>query len=294
MRILYKEEKNAYHNYGHWIHDNLIYIFAYLKKKHLINLDNTLYINSRLKKWNMTLEPIHINISYDKCDNPDYIIENPFNYFRKNKIKIPGDKDYNKLIENNNNEIIKTHVTLCNESIEIIPEFANYYFSRLNIKKDNYLKKYEKNILFIDRKIENSGRCILNRETFIEELNNYCNNKNYKLNIIDFSELSFKDQIYHVNNNNIITGYFGAGFSNTIFCTNNPKVIEILPSNWDYINHKLYSNAKEYITFNLPKDQCECTTRLKKAYIKCKLSPSLPKSRDQDAYIYLKNIEHLL
>lgn len=294
MHILYKEEKNAYDNYGHWIHDNLIYIFTYLKKKNLININNTLFINSRLKKWNMTLEYIGINISYNKCDNPNYIIENPLNYFRKKKIEIPNDRDYNKLIKNNSNEIIKTHVTLCNESIEFIPELANYYFLKLNIKKNNDLIKYEKNILFIDRNIENSGRCILNRERFIEELENYCNDKNYKLNIIDFSVLSFKDQIYYVNNNNIIIGYFGAGFSNTIFCTNNPKVIEILPSNWNYIIHKIYSNAKDYITFNLPKDQCECTTRLRKAYIKCKLSPSLPESRDQDANIYLKNIKHLL
>lgn len=292
MNIVYREEKNAFHNYGHWIHDNLIYIFTFLKNNNLMNTNNTLYINSKLKKWNMTLQPLDINISYNKCDKPDYVIENPFNYFRKNKLDIPQDRDFNKLKQNN--KLIAQHSILCHESKKMIPVLADFYFKKLKIKKNSETNKYKKHILFIDRNIESSGRCILNRDSFIKELQYFCDQNNYKLNVIDFSGLTLEQQIYHVNNNNIITGYFGAGFSNTIFCTNNPKVIEILPSNWDYIIHKIYSNAKDYITIKLPENQCECTARLKKAYVKCGLSPSLPKSRDQDANLYLKNIEYLL
>ena len=37
MNIEFINERNAFHNYGHFTHDNLIHLFSMLKEQNLLN-----------------------------------------------------------------------------------------------------------------------------------------------------------------------------------------------------------------------------------------------------------------
>ena len=293
MKIKYINEKNAFHNYGHFTHDNLIHLFTMLKQEKLLNKNNTLYLDSKLNKWNFILEHLDINIKYGKCDNPDIILDNPLNIIRKNKNiskTYIGLCDYKGILEKNISKDINTSCRILLKSLNNIDEFASYYTTKLKIN----INENSKNILIIDRNPNNACLCIINKSELYKQITDYFNNIGFKVNIVDFTGISLSEQIKHVNNNAIIIGYLGAGFSNTIYCKNNPYILEILPNNWKYYIHSIWTNSKNFKTIQVKKGNSLCTDRLKQIYKKKGEYLALPNSRDQDSYVYLSDIQHIL
>lgn len=294
MNIEFINERNAFHNYGHFTHDNLIHLFTMLKEENLLNSKNTLYLNPQLYKWHFILQHLDINIKYKKCDNPDIILDNPLNIFRKYKIdKRPSfNWSFNhieKILEENISPEINNACKMFLKSANYKDDIAYYYSKKLKIT----LNENSKNVLIIHRDPIKDRRCIINDNEFYDQIKNYFDNIGFKVYIVNFSEISFEQQINYVNKCSIIIGYFGAGFSNTLYCKNNPYVIEILPSNWSYASHYQWSNTENYKMINIKKENSICTDRIRKIYKK-NGHGIYPESRDQDSYVYLSDLKDLL
>ena len=291
MNIKFINERNAFHNYGHFTHDNLIHLFNMLKQKNLLNKKNTLYLNPKLNKWHFILEHLDINIKYKKCNNPDIILNNPLNIIRKNKLgKIVGLCTYKETLEQNISSNVNKACNIILKSLERKNELASYYTKKLNID----IKKNSKNVLIIDRDLITDCICIINKIEFYKQITDYFYDIGFNVNIINFNGLSLKEQINHVNNCSIIIGYLGAGFANTIYCKNNPYIIEIIPYNYSYKIHSVWANTDNFETINVKKGNSICSDRLIKIYKKKRKKLPYPKSRDQDSYVYISDIKDSL
>lgn len=291
MKVKYINERNAFHNYGHFTHDNLIHVFTMLEQQNLLNKSNTLYLHPNLSKWHFILEHLDINIIYEKCNNPDIILDNPLNIIRKNNLsKILGLCTYKETLDKNISPNINNACNIFLKSLNNKKKIASYYTKKLNIN----INENSKNILIIDRDINNACVCIINKSEFYKQITDYFNIIGFKVNIVDFTGLTLKEQLNHVNNCSIIIGYLGAGFVNTIYCKNNPYILEILPTNWYYKIHSTWSNSKNFKTVNVKKGNSICTERLKHIYKKKGEPISYPNSRDQDSFVYLSDIKGVL
>ena len=294
MNIEFINERNAFDNYGHFTHDNLVHLFSMLKEQNLLNSKNILYLNPKLYKWNFVLQHLDINIKYEKCNNPDIILNNPLNIFRKYELdKRPSFNWSFKYIE----KILEKNISLeINNACKVFlrtenykDDIADYYTKKLKIN----INKNSKNVLIIHRDPLKDRRCIINDTEFYNQIKNYFDNIGYKVHIVNFSEMSFEEQITYINKCSIIIGYFGAGFSNTLYSKNNPYVIEILPNNWTYVSHYQWSNTENFKIMNIKKENSICTDRIKRIY-KIIGHGIYPESRDQDSYVYLSDLKYLL
>ena len=191
---------SAINNYGHWMLDILPKLCISEKLNNLNNFD-AIYFPNFKKSFQID------SLKYFNLDRSKFIDGSIISHIYADKFTIP-EHPYWKTNQYQMD-------TVANVDPEIIKILKNKFSS--DIINNNSAKK-----LFIDRSDSNFFH---NQIENYEEINHILEKNNFKK--IKLTELSFKDQISHFKNADIIIGAHGAGLCNTIFCKPNTKLIEI-------------------------------------------------------------------
>lgn len=89
----------------------------------------------------------------------------------------------------------------------------------------------EKDLDTIVYKVRTGRRCILNDKEIIESIKENFGNK-YKINVVDFSKMTFEEQIESMNGCKLFIGCHGAGFTNAYFMEPGTNILEIFPESF--------------------------------------------------------------
>lgn len=201
------------HNYFHWYCDvlqRLEYLTEVNKQK-----------NQKIKP--ILLDDNYLNKNYIQTVLRDFDI--PHIYLDKNKMYKIKNLD------------ISSHAA----------PSGNYDPRLINKLSENFKKKYletelinnsaSHNRIWISRKLAGKRR-VLNMKEISEIL------KKYGFDIIDFQNLSIKDQVNLVNKADILGGIHGAGLTNMLFLEKNKMIIEVRGIG-DKYNNCFFSLASE-------------------------------------------------
>lgn len=76
----------------------------------------------------------------------------------------------------------------------------------------------------------------------IEKINSL---SNVHLQIVDFENLSYSEQIHIIANTDLLLGVHGNGFSHILFLPDNAKIIEFFPKNSLRVEYRIFSEIKD-------------------------------------------------
>lgn len=118
----------------------------------------------------------------------------------------------------------------------IISSYQENYFDSVTQRHISFLRKYFLPHVLIKNNTNSDKIYIARKDKGSRNLDNLIKFEEFIITIKNFKkvyleELSLFDQISIFRNAKFIIGVHGAGMSNTVFCNNNVKIIEIIPSN---------------------------------------------------------------
>ncbi|KAJ3093023.1 hypothetical protein HK102_012232 [Quaeritorhiza haematococci] len=99
----------------------------------------------------------------------------------------------------------------------------------------------ERTITFLSRGSNTKTRLILNQKDLLSSLDRY---RPFKLQVYDFEEISFDEQLHVIQNTDVFIGMHGAGIAHVVYMRPGTTLIEMFPFGFQ---KRIYENLAKYV-----------------------------------------------